>query len=66
MLRFAFTKAELEDLKSKIYLSEIQERIIIYRMKDYSIAKMAELEKYSTSYISKEIDKIGKKIKKVM
>ena len=42
MLKLNFTKAELLDLKEKIFLSEIQEKIIEYRCKEYN-------EKYGTT-----------------
>ena len=66
MLKFDFTKDELETLKSKIFLSEMQERIIEYRAKEYSITKMAQLEFCSESKIDKEIRKIKKKIERVL
>lgn len=66
MLKLDFTKQEVENIKSKIYLSEIQERIFEYRLKEYSITKMAMLENVSESTISKEIYKIKKKIMKAI
>ena len=66
MYKFEFTNKELEDIKSKIEFTELQKRIIMYRMREYSLTKMSSLENYSTSKISKEIDKIIKKIKKVI
>ena len=63
---FEFTKKEIDDIKSKIYLNEIQERIIEYRIKEYSITKMAMLENCSESTINREIKKIKNKIKKVI
>lgn len=66
MLKLNFTKVELEELKSKIYLSEIQERIIEYRLKEYSRVKMAELENCSIQTIDREINKLAKKILKIM
>ena len=45
MIKFDFTKAEVDVIKSKIYLNEFQERILEYRIKEYSITKMAMLEK---------------------
>ena len=66
MYKFEFTNKELENIKNKIMFTELQERIIEYRMKEYSLVKMAELERYSSSKISKEIDKIVKKIKMVI
>lgn len=66
MLKLNFTKSELQDLKEKIYLSEIQERIIEYRLKEYSRVKMAMLENCSVQTIDREINKMAKKILKVM
>lgn len=66
MLKLNFTKAELQELKDKIYLSEIQERIIEYRLKEYSRVKMAELENCSIQTIDREINKLAKKIMKIM
>ena len=62
MLKLNFTKAELQEIKDKIYLSEIQERIIEYRLKEYSRVKMATEEHRSLSTIDREISKISKKI----
>lgn len=66
MLKLNFTKAELNDLKDKIFLSEIQERIIEYRLKEYSRVKMAQLENCSIQVIDREINKLAKKIIKVI
>lgn len=66
MLKFDFTKQEVDNIKSKIYLNEIQERIFEYRLKEYSITKMAMLENCSESTISREIKKIKKKIMKTI
>lgn len=60
------TKEEIEAVKSKIYLSEMQERILEYRLKEYSITKMAQLENCSEPTISRQIAKIKEKIKKVL
>ena len=66
MLKLNFTKSELQDIKEKIFLSEIQEKIIEYRLKEYSRVKMAQLENCSLSTIDREINKIAKKIIKVI
>ena len=66
MLKFDFTKQEVDNIKSKIYLNEIKERIFEYRLKEYSITKMAMLENCSESTISREIKKIKKKIMKTL
>lgn len=66
MMKLEFTKKEIEDIKSKIYLSELQERILDYRLKEYSITKMAMLENLSESTISRELNKIKNKIMKII
>jgi hypothetical protein len=66
MLKLNFTKAEFEELKKKIFLSEIQEKIIEYRLKEYSRVKMADLENCSVQTIDREISKIAKKILKII
>ena len=66
MLKLEFTKQEVDIIKSKIYLSEIQERIFEYRLKEYSITKMAMLENVSESTINRELKKIKKKIMRII
>lgn len=65
-MKFDFTKQEVEEIKSKIYLSEMQERIFEYKLKEYSIIKMSMLEHCSESTINREIKKIKKKIMKII
>lgn len=66
MLKLDFTKQEINDIKSKIYFSELQERILEYRLKEYSITKISILENCSESTINREIKKIKKKIMKAI
>ena len=66
MLKLDFTKQEVENIKSKIYLTELQERIFEYRLKEFSITKMAMLEHLSESTINREIKKIKRKIMKII
>lgn len=66
MLKLEFTNKEIEEIKSKIHFTPMQERIIQYRLNEYSIVKMAMLESCSESTISREIKKIKKKIIKVI
>lgn len=66
MLRLEFTKQEVNEIKDKIYLSEMQERIFEYRLKEYSITKMATLENCSESTINRELKKVKRKIMKVI
>ena len=66
MLKFEFTSDELDYIKSKIHFTPIQKRIIGYRQDEYSITKMAMLEHRSESTINRQINKIKKKIMKVI
>lgn len=66
MFKISFTKKEIEQIKDKIYLSDIQERILEYRLKEYSRTKMAQLENTSVSTIDREIKKLVAKIMKVL
>lgn len=66
MLRLEFTKQEVNQIKSKIYLSELQERILDYRLMEYSITKMAMLENVSESTINRELKKVKRKVMKVI
>ena len=66
MLKLDFSKEEYENIKNKIFLNEFQERIFEYRIKEYSITKMAMLENCSESTINREIKKIKNKIKEVI
>lgn len=66
MLKFEFTKQEVDEIKSKIFLSELQERIFEYRLREYSITKMAMLENVSESTISRELNKVKRKIMKII
>lgn len=66
MLKLEFTNDEINYIKSKIQFTELQERIMDYRLKEYSITKMAILESVSESTINREIKKIKKKIMKVI
>lgn len=65
MFKLEFTKQEVEEIKNKIYLSEIQERIFEYRLKEWSVTKMALEENCSESTINREIKKLKKKIMKI-
>lgn len=66
MLKLNFSKTELQELKEKIFLSERQERIIEYRLRDVSRTMMADLEKCDKSTIDREIKRIAEKIMKVL
>ena len=66
MLKLEFTRDEVNDIKSKVYFSEMQERIFEYRLREYSITKMAMLENCSESTINRELKKIKRKITKIL
>lgn len=66
MFKLDLTKQEIDNIKSKIILSDIQERILNYRLKELSITQMAQLENCSEPKISREIRKIKNKIEKVL
>lgn len=66
MLKFEFTNKQLEEIKSKIHFTPLQERIISYRMDELTIVQMAIKEICSESKISKEIKKIEKKMNKII
>ena len=66
MLKLEFTNDEIKDIKSKIHFTPMQERIIEYRLNEYTITKMSILECCSESTINREIKKVKKKIMKVI
>ena len=66
MLKIEFTNQEINELKRKIHFTPMQERIINYRLDEFSIIKMSMLENCSVSTINREIKKIKRKIKKVI
>lgn len=66
MYRFEFSKNELDTLAKKALLNDLQKSIIEYKIKDYSNVKIADLTGWSVPKISKEINKIVKKLMKVL
>jgi hypothetical protein len=66
MLKLEFNKDELQALKDKMYLSELQEKIMEYRAMNYSRIKMAELTNNSVATIDREIKKIAAKIARII
>jgi hypothetical protein len=66
MLKLDLTRKEYDELSNKLILNEFQKRIFKYRIKEYSITKMAMLENCSESTINREIKKIKNKIKKII
>lgn len=66
MSRFDFTKQEIANIKSKIYLSEDEEKILDMRLLNYSITKMAIEMNMSERTINRNIKKIKDKIRRVI
>lgn len=66
MLKLDLTREEYDKLIGKLMLNEFQERLLEYRIKEYSITKMSILENCSESTINREIKKIKNKIKKII
>lgn len=61
-----FTDEEIKRIESKIHFTDLQKRLIEYRRDEWTITKMAMVEKWSERKISKEFSKINKKITKVI
>lgn len=66
MLKLEFTKTECERIKEELMLDEDTEKIFEMRIKGYSIAKMSIILNMSESAISKRIEKIKKKMLKIL
>ena len=66
MLKFDFSKKEYEELKSQLILTELESKVLDYRLKEYSITKMSQLENCSESTINRAIKKIKHKISKIL
>ena len=66
-IKFEFTKDEIREIKSKIYLTEIQEKILDMKLKgDLTEVGMAIQLGVSESTITYQWKKVKKKILKVM
>ena len=67
MLKFEFTKDEIKEIKNKIYLTELQEKILDMKLKgDFTEYGMAMNLGVSESTIQYQWRKIKKKILKVI
>lgn len=66
MCRFDFTKKEVEDIKSKIYFDEEEEKVFEMKLLNYSIARIAIELKTSEPTVSRIIRRVKNKIKKVL
>lgn len=63
---FEFTKTDFEYIVKECMLDETYTRLLEYKIKGYSIVKMAELLNVSEATISVMIAKLKKKIKKIL
>lgn len=59
-MSFNFTKDEIAYIKSKIYLSEDEEKILDMRLLDYSITKISIEMNMSVRTVNRYISKIKK------
>lgn len=66
MVKLEFTKPEIAYIKSKIYLSEEDEKILDLWLLEKTSKEIAGIMAMSTSTISRRKDKILKKIMKVL
>ena len=65
-MSFNFTKDEIANIKSKIYLSEDEEKILDMRLLDYSINKISIEMNMSARTVNRYISKIKNKIKRAI
>lgn len=66
MCRFDFTRKEVEDIKSKVYFDEEEEKVFEMKLLNYSIARIAIELKTSEPTISRIIRRVKNKIKRVL
>lgn len=63
---FEFTKTDFEYIVKECMLDETYTKLLEYKIKGYSIVKMAELLNVSEATVSVMIAKLKKKIKKIL
>lgn len=66
MIKLTFTKQEIADIKSKIYLTDLEDSILEMWLKECSIVEMALKLHTSESTISRRKKSILKKISRVI
>lgn len=66
MSKLNFTKAEIQDIKSKIYLNDLEEKVLDMWLVDKSIVETSMKLNISTHTVSKYRDNVKKKIKRVI
>ena len=63
---FEFTKTDFDYIVNECMLDETYAKLLEYKIKGYSIIKMAELLSVSEATVSVMISKLKKKIKKIL
>lgn len=63
-MKLNYTKPEVEKIKNNVFFTEDEEQILKYWLLDYSITKIADIMKLSTSTISRRKKNILNKIDK--
>lgn len=63
---FEFTKTDYDYIVKECMLDEEYQKLLEYKIKGYSIPKMAQLLNVSEATISVMVSKLKKKIKKIL
>lgn len=63
---FEFTKTDFDYIVKECMLDEEYQKLLEYKIKGYSIPKMAQLLNVSEATISVMVSKLKKKIKKIL
>lgn len=66
MCKFDFTRQEAETIKSKLYLTEDEEKVFEMKLLNYSITKIALELNVSERTVSRIIKRLKNKIMKVL
>ena len=64
-MKLNYTKAEVEKIKDSVFFTEDEELVLKYWLLDYSMTKISDIMKLSTSTISRRKKNILNKINKV-
>ena len=63
---FEFTKTDYDYIVKECMLDEEYQKLLEYKIKGYSIVKMAELLNVSEATVSLMVSKLKKKIKRIL
>jgi DNA-binding NarL/FixJ family response regulator len=63
---FEFTKTDFDYIVKECMLDEEYQKLLEYKIKGYSIAKIAQLLNVSEGTVSVMVSKLKKKIKKIL